>query len=121
MDDGEKLNALQELLMEAYVDYVSRHKRKVSDNEFAKYLGVSGASYNQWVNGNRLPSYDSALQLAKKLGPRVFDILGYERIAVSNIPEVMFIAENWRYLDGETRNQIIEHITEEVQKRAGRT
>lgn len=119
MDDGERLNQLQELLMEAYVEYVSKHKRKVSDNEFARYLGVSGASYNQWINGNRLPSYDSALQLAKKLGPRIFDILGYEPVAVSSDPNIMFIAENWRYLDGETRNQIIEHIREELHKRTG--
>src|SRR5512139_2351207 len=121
MNDEDKLNALQEFLMEAYVEYVSQRRQKVSDNQFAKYLGVSAASYNQWLNGIRLPSYDSALQLAKKLGPQIFDILGYERIAVSADPAIMFIAEKWRYLDNETRKQIIEHIEEELQKRASGT
>ena len=43
----------------------------------------------------------------------MFDILGYDRVAVTSDPNVIFIAYNWRYLDGETRNQIIEHIREE--------
>jgi hypothetical protein len=33
MDEAEKLNALQELLTEAYVEYVNQRRRKVGDNK----------------------------------------------------------------------------------------
>lgn len=117
MEESEKLNALQALLTEKYLDYVNQHRRKVGDNEFARYLGVSVGSYNQWINGNRLPSYDNVIKLAAKLGPRVFDVLGYDRVMVIADPEIIFIAERWGLLENDTRKQIIEHIREETNPR----
>jgi transcriptional regulator with XRE-family HTH domain len=114
MEEQEKLNALQSLLTEAYLDYVNQRRRKVGDNEFARYLGVSVGSYNQWINGNRLPSYDNVIKLAAKLGPRVFDVLGYERVMVVADPQLLFIAERWGLLEHDTRQQIIDHIREET-------
>jgi transcriptional regulator with XRE-family HTH domain len=117
MEESEKLNALQALLTEKYLEYVNQHRRKVGDNEFARYLGVSVGSYNQWINGNRLPSYDNVIKLAAKLGPRVFDVLGYDRVMVIADPEIIFIAERWGLLENDTRKQIIEHIREETNPR----
>jgi transcriptional regulator with XRE-family HTH domain len=117
MEESEKLNALQALLTEKYLEYVNQHRRKVGDNEFARYLGVSVGSYNQWINGNRLPSYDNVIKLAAKLGPRVFDVLGYDRVMVIADPEIIFIAERWGLLENDTRKQIIEHIREETTPR----
>jgi len=120
MDDDEKLNRLQEYLTEEHIGYMQERKRKVTDSKFAKYLGVSTASYNQWVNGNRMPSYDNVIKIAARLGPEIFDIMGYDRIAVSNNPDIMLIVDSWRYLDNETREQIIDHITSEMSKRSRR-
>ena len=116
MEEAEKLNALQELLTEAYVDYVSQHRRKVGDNEFAKYLGVPPGSYNQWANGSRLPNYQNTIRLAVKLGPRVFDIMGYQRVMVVDDPQIIFLAERWRLLTHETKKQIIDHVREESEE-----
>lgn len=117
MEEQEKLNSLQTLLTEAYLDYVNQRRRKVGDNEFARYLGVSVGSYNQWINGNRLPSYDNVIKLAAKLGPRVFDVLGYERVMVVADPQLLFIAERWGLLEHDIREQIIDHIREETTER----
>ena len=114
MEEAEKLNALQELLTDAYVEYVGKRHRKVSDTEFAKYLGVPPGSYNQWANGSRLPNYENTLRLASILGPRVFDIMGYQRVMVVNDPQIIFIAERWRLLNHDTKKQIIDHVREEV-------
>ena len=114
MEEAEKLNQLQSLLTEAYLEYVNQHRRKVGDNEFARYLGVPVGSYNAWINGNRLPSYDNVIRLAVKLGPRIFDILGYDRVMVVADPQIQFIADQWRHLERDTRDQIIEHIKEEI-------
>ena len=116
MEEAEKLNSLQELLTEKYLEYVNQRRRKVGDNEYARYLGVSVGSYNQWINGNRLPSYDNVIKLAAKLGPRVFDVLGYERVMVVADPQLIFIAERWRLLDNETREQIKDHVREESER-----
>jgi transcriptional regulator with XRE-family HTH domain len=119
MEEQERLTSFQTLLTEAYFEYVEKHtsayKRKVGDSEFARWLGVSVGSYNQWINGNRTPDYENAIKLASKLGPEVFDILGFKRVAFSYDPQIIFIADKWRLLDDETKKQIIEHIREETE------
>jgi DNA-binding transcriptional regulator YiaG len=125
MDEQEKLNGLQNLLTEAYLAYVTIHKRrKVGDNEFARYLGVNVGSFNQWINGNRSPDYSNVLRMAPNLakldpeyGRRIFDVLGYDRVTVINDPEVQFISFNWRKLSESTRREIIEHIKEETARK----
>jgi len=123
MEEAEKLNQFQALLTEAYLEYVNQRRRKVGDNEFARYLGVSVGSYNQWINGNRAPGFDNCIRLAaglSKIDPeysrRLFDVLGYDRVSIVADPQLIFIAERWRLLDNETREQIIGHIREESER-----
>jgi transcriptional regulator with XRE-family HTH domain len=123
MESAEKLNALQALLTEAYLEYVNQRRRKVGDNEFAKFLGVPVGSYNQWINGNRYPNFDNTIRLSaglsklnKEYGTRIFDILGYDRVSIVSDPEILFIADRWRLLDNETRKQIMDHIREESER-----
>ena len=111
----------QELLTEAYMEYIeSRGKRRVSDNEFARWLGVSPASFNQWINGNRTPDLENAAKLAKRIGPRVFDVLGYEEATLIEDPELKFITRNWNELDNETRKQIYDHVAEVMDDKSKR-
>ncbi len=120
MDDSERYNRLQEMLMEAYVEYVGKRKRPVSQNEFArKRLGVSPASYSQWVNGIRLPDFGNCVILAKALGPEIFDIMGYPRLPNYADSKIQFIAERWTYLDEDTKEEIYNHVKEEVGNRSG--
>ena len=109
----EKVTEFQKFLTEAYLEYAADSgKRRVSDNEFAKYLGVAPASFNQWINGNRVPDVYNAAKLARKLGPRVFDILGFPYIVEANDPDLRFIIRNWSHLPGDVRQQIYDHVVE---------
>ena len=115
-----RIQAFQELLTEAYTEYLAKTgKRRVSDNEFARYLGVSPASFNQWINGNRTPDLENTARLAKKLGPRVFDILGFPTVIEADDPELKFIAQNWQQLPGDVRQQIFDHVVEITSQNKG--
>lgn len=109
----------QQLLTEAYMEYIeNKGTRRVSDNEFARWLGVSPASFNQWINGNRTPDLENAAKLAKRLGPRVFDVLGYEEVQFIEDPELKFVSRNWKHLDSETRLQIYNHVEEVINEQS---
>jgi len=116
----EQLSALQELLTEAYSDYLANTgRRRVSDNEFARWLGVSPASFNHWINGNRTPDFESAMKLSKRLGPRIFDVLGYPEVASSNDPDLQYIVRHWRHIEPDIRREIYEHVVEVTTDREG--
>ena len=120
MDDNEKIGKLQGMLMEAYVDYVQKRKRPVSQNEFArKGLGVSPVSYSQWVTGTRMPDYQNVIILSRTLGAEIFDIMGYPRVPNFADSKIQFIAERWTSLDSETQEEIYKHVKEEVESRRG--
>lgn len=124
MEEQERLTQFQELLTEAFLDYSEKHtnkfKRKVSDTEFARFLGVSTGSFNQWINAARVPNYSNAIRIAMRLGPdyanRIFDILGYERIPIAKDDWLLFIVEYWGLLKHEVQIQIVEHVAEETGK-----
>jgi DNA-binding transcriptional regulator YiaG len=115
-------DAVVQLLAEAYSDFVLHTKRrKVSDNVFARALGVSPASWNQWINGNRKPGYANCLQLAKNpfIGMRIFDVCNYPRPneAALNDSRLVFVNANWDDLSEEDRGEIYNHVVEEMKKR----
>lgn len=64
------------------IDQVTKD-RKTSLIYFANYLGISRSVVSMWMNGEREPSLDSlktiAPNLAKLLGPYVYDELGLQR------------------------------------------
>lgn len=113
--DKKTLNEFQKLLTESFFDWARKQgRRNVSDQQFAKYLGVSAPSLNQWINGYRLPNFENAAKLADKLGPEIFDVLGYPRIVAVSDEELRFIIDHWGKLDEETKAVIHEHVKEEV-------
>lgn len=107
MVDEQELSAFQNLLLDAYAKQVAKAKRrKMSDTQFAQWLGVNAAAYNTWINGTRKPDVSSAIKLAEKLGPEVFDALGYPRVYQIDDPELKFIVENWEALDHDTQARV---------------
>ncbi len=120
MDDSERVEKLQELLMEAFAEYQSKIRRPVTQTQFAHYLGVSPVSLSQWMNGTRLPGFDNTVRLAKRLGERIFDITGYSRTEVVTDPILRYIVSHWHLLDEETQNTIYGHVREESEEKIGR-
>jgi transcriptional regulator with XRE-family HTH domain len=114
MEDQGKLIKFQNLLLEAYLNYERERNRKVRDNEFAKWLGVSANSFNAWINGNRIPSYDNAIKLSRRLGKEVFSVLGFPPVTIANYPDLIFLVEHWEEFDNEVKRQIMELASKNI-------
>lgn len=77
--------SLGQLLRHAYEEFRRRGLREhptepaPSQNDFAKWLGVSGYNLSNWMTGARLPGAANVDTLADKLGPRVYDAMGLNR------------------------------------------
>jgi len=66
-----------------YPEYAARFKRAWKElkapiktqKELAKVLGVAQATVSDWINGEKLPSMDTALEISEKLGCSVLWLL----------------------------------------------
>jgi len=70
--------------------------RSASVSAFARYLGISQPTVNNWLQGAYVPSGDNVEVLARKLGPGIYDALGLAhddsrmgqiRAVYDNVPE----------------------------------
>ncbi|HEX9013906.1 MAG TPA: hypothetical protein VF813_10330 [Anaerolineaceae bacterium] len=74
--EREVFTEIQGMLTELYEAYRAKSgRRRISDNSFARWLGVSPSNWNYWINGSRLPELKNALILA----PRIEELLGAEK------------------------------------------
>lgn len=69
--------SFQEWLNEKFVEWRGKSRDSVSD--FALYLGFKQSQVSAWMNGNYKPSTRSVPALADKLGPEIYDVLGFSR------------------------------------------
>ena len=83
---------------------------RISDNRFARILGVSAASFNHWINGTREPDFANVVKLSrsKYIGEKIYNALGYDKpvLPANATPELSFLAENWELLSGDAQKQI---------------
>lgn len=111
----ENKTEFQEFLMAEYDRYRERKRQwRPSLNEFARWLGVSSASLDHWLLGNRIPDLTNAIKLSDKLGPRVFDVLGLPRMIVLNDPKLRAVAESWEVLTDDARHEILSILERET-------
>ncbi len=70
---------VKDWLNQKFVEWERAQGHKQSYYAFARYLEVSQSGLGQWMIGNGVPSGDDLLNIAKKLGAEVYDILGLPR------------------------------------------
>ncbi len=79
-----------EWFFEKLLEYEKQKKRRVTQTEFAKHIGVSQATLSSWMNETRKPSAEAALKLSIKFNdPEILSILGYsppEGVAHPSLP-----------------------------------
>lgn len=63
--------------MDKFVEWERTQTRRQSYSAFARYLGIKVPLLTQWRLGNNLPSMESAIILADKLGHEVYTVLGF--------------------------------------------
>lgn len=113
----KEFSPFQEFLIQRFMEFERKAGRPVSENTFARYLGVSSGNWNAWKWGTRVPEYASAILLAEKLGPEVFEILGYPPVVVTKDKRLLYIISHWND-DGfeEMQDLIYDNVKEEVAK-----
>lgn len=113
--DENKTSEFQDFLMTAYNQYSERKKAwRPSLTEFARWLGVSPASLDHWLLGSRVPDLANAIKLSDRLGPRVYELLGYPRMLVLNDPKLRMLVDSWEVLGDDARRQILSIIERET-------
>ena len=70
---------IKDWLNQKFEEWEKGQARKQSYYAFARYLEVSSSGLAQWMVGNGAPGGDDLLNIAKKLGPEVYDVLGLPR------------------------------------------
>jgi len=75
---------------------------RLTQKEYAEYLGVEPVTLNKWINGERVPDYDSCEQLAPKLGYRIFIVCGY----IPPDPTLKKLISTWDELTEYARDEI---------------
>lgn len=117
MMDDLTVTEFQDFLMGKYDEFKARKKHwRPSLNEFSRWLGVSSASLDAWLLGTRKPDLASALKLADKLGPEVFDVLGYDRVITVSDPRLKSLLDYWEALGDAERIEILHYIDRQVHK-----
>ncbi len=66
-------------LNQKFIEWEHSQGRKQSYYSFARYLEVSQSGLGQWMTGSSVPGGDDLLNIATKLGPEIYDILGLPR------------------------------------------
>ena len=112
LEEPPEMTPFQEFLFQKYAEFAEmRHKIRPTTSEFARYLHVKHTSLDHWLGGGREPDLANAVILAKKLGPRVYELLGFPPLYEIRDPKLLFIFNLWEDLDDETRGRIDDIIT----------
>jgi transcriptional regulator with XRE-family HTH domain len=78
-------------LTQRYLDWQKEIGERRSTTEFAAYLEVPASSLSDWLNGKNRPKSERNIRnIAKKLGPEIYDLLDLprpeEEIPLSHLP-----------------------------------
>ncbi len=116
---------IKEYLRERYKEYIMQQMKdgnvspsqsefvqtisEIASRKLEKPVSISVASFNQWINGVRLPVGDNIEYLAAAFGPQVYDVMGKPRV-MPNDPILKLIVDDFELLDEEERDQLLQFI-----------
>lgn len=98
LDYQERKKKLQDFLFHVRQKYEADHKKRVTDNYFAReVLHVPPGNYNSWKLGTRVPEYGTAvmLSLIPEIGGEIFEVLDYVPVYPVSDKILQDIIENW--------------------------
>ena len=71
--------AFNDFLLQKLQEFERTKGRRITQEEFADFLGVNRISVSYWLSGRNKPSPESAKILADKLGVETYDVLELPR------------------------------------------
>lgn len=91
-----------------YYKYFKQTKKPLSQNKYAReMLNITPMGLSTYKSGDRMPTVENLDNIAKHLGPIIYDICGVSRRMPS---ELLFeeLAEIWTKLDENQKNEVID-------------
>ncbi len=77
---AQRKQAVANILLEGLYHYEREIlKRRAKLVEFAQWLDVDYSAFSLWKDGHRLPSGQNVHKIANKLGPKIYDVMGFTR------------------------------------------
>lgn len=114
MDTRERepawLTPFRRLVTAVRLELIQKKNTNISDSDLAVHFGVSAASFSAWLNGVRKPDQVNTAQLARTLGPELFDIMGYDRVYKIDNLMLRTIIENFSKLSDQLQEEIYERV-----------
>ncbi len=66
-------------LEKIFLEWQTQSGERKTQGDFAIYLEVDQSMLSRWINGQRLPTNENVIKLGNKLGPEIYDLLGWVR------------------------------------------
>jgi transcriptional regulator with XRE-family HTH domain len=96
---------------EKMLEYEKSKMRRVTQTEFAQYIGVSQATLSNWMNEVSKPSAEAALKLAAKFYDyEILDLLDYPNPVVTANDFILPVSELLEQFPEAQRPKVIEAI-----------
>lgn len=87
-----------------FIKWMSNRGEVTTQREFAEYLGFDQVQLSHYINERRkMPSKKALINMADKLGPEVYDVLGLARPD----EQLKKLTSIWHKIDRETKSQIL--------------
>lgn len=101
--------SLRKLLFEKYLEYQKQAEKKVTEKQFAEYIGLGPVFLNQIMNGRRSAGEKTIEHLAKFFSDlRFYDSIGLPRPD----PLLHYTTRHW----GEAPREVHQKIADEIAK-----
>jgi transcriptional regulator with XRE-family HTH domain len=101
-------NELQGWLLRKFLQWQVDTGERNTLEQFSEYLNIGRSTLSKWMNGTSRPGSDTIGQVADKLGPEIYDILGVPRPD----PDLLYIIKRWPAMSDEQRRAIKEQAAQ---------
>jgi len=95
-------------LNQKFIEWEKAQGRRQSYYAFAHYLEVSQSGLAEWMTGSNVPGGEDLPNLATRLGPEVYDVLGLPRPSA----EVQRVTVSFSTLPADMRQRLASAIAE---------
>ena len=116
-DAIERQERLRDFMMDYWLNLQADRRENITQNQLAAHLGWSVNVMSRVMRASGLPSLENTIQAAKVVGPQIFAITGYPRLAYED-PDFEVIMEEWPKLSEEERKKLISNLWE-IRKNEG--
>lgn len=108
-DAVKRQEELRDFMMDFWLRLQAERRVNITQNELANIVGWSVNVMSRVMRASGLPSLENTIQASKVVGPEIFDIIGYPRLAYDD-PEFRVVMETWPTLSQDERRKIVANL-----------